>query len=88
VNVLKVVIQRCTDDRITLPHLTIQSKHKLSNVEKRVKRGKNMLEPLPEILSTVDWSIIHRRCSSMSLKVIFRRSGKKGNKDACKIRGF
>jgi len=46
VNVVEVVSLPCTDDRITLPHSTIRTKHKLSSVEKRIERTKNQLEDL------------------------------------------
>jgi len=85
VNVFKVVSHPCTHDRITLPHPTFCTKHKLSSVEKRVERMKNTLEDLPYNLSIVDLLFFHVSCFSMSFKVIFRRNGKKGNKDACKI---
>jgi len=85
VNVSEVVSRQCTDDRITLPHLTVRTKHKLSTVEKRLERTKNKLEDIPSNHSIVDLLVLHASWYSMSFKVIFQRNGKKGNKDACKI---
>jgi hypothetical protein len=85
VNVFEVVNRPCTDDRITLPHLTVRTNHKLSSVEKRVNRTKHKLEDLPSNLSIVDLLFLHGSCFSMSFKVIFWSNGKKGNKDAGKI---
>jgi len=84
VNAFEVVSRPCTDDRITLPHPTVRTKHKLSSVEKRVERMNNKLEDLSSNLSIVDVLFLHGSCFSMSFKVIFRRNGQKGNKDACK----
>jgi hypothetical protein len=86
VNVFEVVSRPCTDDRITMPHLTVSPKHKLSSVEQLVKRTKNMLEYILHNISIVDLLFLHGSCFSMSFKVIFQRNGKKGNKDACNIR--
>jgi len=86
VNVFEVVSRPYTDDRITLPHLTIHTKHKLSSVEKRVERTNNKLNELPSNLLIVDLLFLHGSCFSMSFKAIFRSNGKKGNKDACKIK--
>jgi len=47
VNVFGVVRCPWTDDRITLPHPTICTKHKLFIIEKAVERMKNKLEDLP-----------------------------------------
>jgi len=47
VNVTEVVSHPCTDDRITLPHLTVPTKHKYCGVEKCIYRSKNNLENLP-----------------------------------------
>ena len=85
VNVFGVFSRPCTDDRITLPHPTVRTKHKPSSVEKRVERTKDKPEDLPYNLSIVDLVFLHGSCFSISFKVIFRRTGKKGNKDACKI---
>ena len=84
VNVLEVVSRLCTDDRITMTHLTVPTKHELSSVEKRVKWAKNMLKDLPQNFSLVDLLFLHGSWSSMSSKVIFRRNEKKCNKDGCK----
>jgi hypothetical protein len=84
-NDFEVVSCPCTDNRITLPHLTIRTKHKLSTVEKRGERIKNNLEDLPYNMSIMAVLIIHGGYFVMSFIVIFGRNGKKGNKDACKI---
>jgi len=47
VNVFEVVSGPCTDDRITLPHPTVRSKHKLPKIEKLVERTKNKLADHP-----------------------------------------
>jgi len=86
VNVSKVVSHPCTDDRITLPHPTVPTKDKLSRVEKCIKRTKNKLEDHTSNLSIVDLLFLHGGCVSMTFKVILRRNGKKGDKDAWKIR--
>jgi len=85
VNVFEVVSLPCTDDRITLPHPVVSKKHKLSGVEKRVKRTKNKPEDFPQNLSIVDLLFLHGSSFSMSFKVIFQKNGKNGSKDACKI---
>jgi len=85
VNVFEVVSHPCTDDRITLPHLTVCTKHTLASVEKHVERTKNKLEDHPYNLLIVDLLFLQGRGLSMSFKVRFRRNGKKGNKDACKV---
>jgi len=46
-NVFEVFSRPCADDRITLQHPTVRTKHKLSSVEKRLDRTKNKLEDLP-----------------------------------------
>jgi hypothetical protein len=85
VNVLEVVRRSCTDDRMIIPHSTVYAKHKLSTVEIQVGRMKHKLKDSPSNLSIVNLLFLHGSCVSMSLKVIFRRNGKKGNKDASKI---
>jgi len=85
VNVFEVVSRHGTDDRITLPHPTVRTKHKLSSVEKRVERTKNTPKDLPYNLSIVDLLFLHRSYFSMSFEVIFRNNGKKRNNDAYKI---
>ena len=85
VNVLEVVSRACTDDRITSLHPTIRTSHKHSSDEKHVEGTKNNLNDPSNNLSIVDLLFFHGRCFSMFFKVIIRRNGKKGNKDACKI---
>jgi hypothetical protein len=80
-----VVSRPCTDDRITLPHLTICTTHKRSSVEKRIEGTKNKLEDLPLIFSILDLLFLHGSHFAVSFKVIFWRNGKKDSKDACKI---
>jgi len=86
VNVFEVVIRPCTDDRITLPHPIIRATHKLSRVEMRAERTKNMVEDCPQTPSMVSSLSLHIRHSFMFFKVIFWQNGKKGNMDACQIR--
>ena len=78
-NDFEVVSRERTDDRITLLHPTVRTKHKPSPVEKRIERANNKLEDLPQNLPIVDLLFLHGSCFSMSFKVIFRRNGKKGN---------
>jgi len=86
VNVFKVVSCLCTDDRITLPHPTLLIKYKVSSIEKRFERTKNLPVDYPSHHSIVDLLFLHGSCSSLSSKAIFQRNRKKGNKDACMIR--
>jgi hypothetical protein len=85
VNVFEVVSRPFTADRISLLHSTVRTKHQLSSVEMRIQRTKSMIEDLLYNLSIVDLMFLHSSCFSMSFKVVFRRNGKKGNKNTCKI---
>jgi hypothetical protein len=45
-NVFNIVSLSCIDDQITLPYLTVHRNHKLSSIEKPIKRTKNKLKDL------------------------------------------
>jgi len=47
VNDSEVVSHPCRDDRISLPHPNVRTKHKLSIVEQHVERMKNQFEDIP-----------------------------------------
>ena len=85
VNVLEVVSDPCTDDRVSFPLLTVSTEHDCSRVEQCIKRTQNQVEGIPEYLLILDLLFCHGSCFSMSFEVIFRRNGKNGNKDVCKI---
>jgi hypothetical protein len=53
VSVFDAVSHSCTDARITLPHLTIQTKHILYSIEQSVECTKYKLEDLPQNLLIV-----------------------------------
>jgi len=53
VNVFEVVSRLCTDDRITLLHLTVCTKHKLSNVEKHIERKNNRLDTCKDAYASI-----------------------------------
>jgi hypothetical protein len=51
--VFDAVSHSCTDARITLPHLTIWTKHILYSIEQSIECTKNKLEDLPQNLLIV-----------------------------------
>jgi len=85
-NVFEVVSPPYTDDKISLLHPAIGTMDELSSIEKRVERTTIKIDDLISNLSLGYLLFLHGNCFSMSCKVIFRRNGKKGNKDGSTIR--
>jgi len=66
---------------MTLLYLSICTKHKLSTVDKGIKRTKEKVVVLPENLLMMDLLFLHSTRCFISVKVIFQRDGKKGSKN-------